>query len=808
VENGQVLPGRKWLDAFLAQCGVRTGSREYRAWDAARRRLARVHHGESLDVLPAPADAAMRLPVPRQLPAVPSDFTGRVRELGELTALSALEGTADPASPAVVVISGPAGSGKSALALRLGRELAEGYPDGQLYCSLRGEQGSLSPGSVLAGFLRALGTTADKVPHELGEQAALYRSLLAGREVLVLLDDAADEAQVRSLLPGNGRCLVIVTSRNPLPALEGTIGYPLGLLDPAEATALLARIAGPDRIGADPAAGERIAELCGRLPLAIRIAGARLRARPDWSVGHLAERLSDARRLLAELRVGDLDVRASLELSYRELATGAARLFRLLPATPGPTFSTGLAAEMAGLPERETSDVLDQLVFSQLAEPAGPGRYQMHDLTRLAGAELFGQARDRGEADEDPITAVLHWYAAGLDRVAGALLARPGLPGVPDPPPHPVTPAEALAWLDAEDASLLQVLEWSEQLGADQYTAMMAYPIGILAQYRGLWEVRPAVLDAGVAAARRLGDRRQLARLLFERGEHASDWEDSKENAVAYWTEAVTMLDAAPDSSLAASLHNRLAQAYRSLGRTAEAEGELAASAAAADPEGTYDMEASYRATDLIEVGWYQEAARLLEPQEPTWKYEQPRAEVPHRLQLAEVYRGLGQCAPEIEQLVRCRELCDEYGLRSYLPEVCFHLGLAYRSQGAYAQARDVLAPALASAQASGDHWDIGRLAFELADNQSLDDDLAGACDLFTQSAGAFATAGQWLNRAGALHRLARRRVELGDRVGADAALADAIAGLENAEDQEAAEQNRRFLQEIRAGIQVRRAAQ
>jgi tetratricopeptide (TPR) repeat protein len=742
--------------------------------------------------------------VPRQLPAVPSDFTGRVRELGELAALCSRAGTQDLPSAPVVVISGPAGSGKSALALRLCRELTAGYPDGQLYSSLRGEQGPLLPGGVLPGFLRALGTTAEEVPHELGEQAAKYRSFLARRRILILLDDALDEAQVRHLLPGDGQCLVIVTSRNPLRALEGAAGYPLGLLDPDEATALLTRIAGPDKIRADPAAGERIVQLCGRLPLAIRIAAARLRARPDWSAEYLAGRLSDAHRRLAELSAGDLDVRASLELSYRDLGTDAARLFRLLPATPGPTFSTGLAAALAGLPEPETSDLLDQLVLSQLAEPAGPRRYQMHDLTRLSGAEFFGEARSRGEAAEEPVWSVLLWYIDGLAQVAGALLTRPGIPGPPDPPSGRITPAEALAWLDAEETNLLEVFGWSEQIGADEYTAAVAHPISVLAEYRGLWEVRAAVIDAGIAAARRLGDRQQLALLLFERGEHATSWEDSKEDAVGYWTEAVTLLNAAADPLLAASLHNRLAQAYRTLARPADAERELAASmaaAAAADPEGTHDMESSFRATDLLEAGLYREAVRLLEPLEPRFGNEQPRAEVPSRLQLAEAYHGLKHYAKEIEQLVKCRELCDEYGLRSRQPEVDLRLGIAYRSHGSYARARDVLAPALESAQASGDLWESAQLAFELADNQSRDGDKAGACDLFTRSAEAFAALGQWLNRAGALNRLARDRLALGDRDGADAAVADAIAGLEHADDQETARQNRRFLEEIRAGM-------
>ena len=174
---------------------------------------------------------------------------------------------------------------------------------------------------------------------------------------------------------------------------------------------------------------------------------------------------------------------------------------------------------------------------------------------------------------------------------------------------------------------------------------------------------------------------------------------------------------------------------------------------------------------------------------------------MPYRLQLAEACNRLGRHAKETEQLIKCRELCDKDGLRSYQPEVDLRLGVAYRSHGSYAHARDVLTTALKSAQASGDLRNTGRLAFELADNQCRDGDQAAACDLFTTSAQAFTASGQWLNRAGALHRRARHRDVLGDRNGADTALADAIDGLEHADDQEAAEQTRRFLEEVKAGM-------
>lgn len=195
--------------------------------------------------------------------------------------------------------------GKSALAWRLAHELASHYPDGQLYSGMRGLDGRpVAPEVTLAQFLRALGTASGEVPADLAERAARYRSLLAGRRVLVVLDDASSEQQVRPLLPGDPACLVLVTSRNPLPALPSGLNYPLGLLDPAESLELLSRIAGADRVAADLEAGESLVQLCGRLPLALRIAAARLRSRTDWTPRYLVERLSDLRRGLRDFAGG------------------------------------------------------------------------------------------------------------------------------------------------------------------------------------------------------------------------------------------------------------------------------------------------------------------------------------------------------------------------------------------------------------------------------------------------------------------------------------------------------------------------
>jgi hypothetical protein len=464
-------------------------------------------------------------PRPAELPAALADFTGRVQELAHLGVLCAAMGYAPgaekSAAPGALAIAGPPGVGKSALALRLAHDLASKYPDGQLYRDLRGSDTTqVAASAVLGHFLRALGVRPGEVPDDPAERAALYRTLLADRRVLVLLDNASDEAQVRPLLPAGTGSAVLVTCRNPLPALEGATTYQLDVLDRDEAVALLSRVAGPDRIGADPTGSKDIVEHCGRLPLAVRIAAARLRARSDWNPADVARRLADARRRLCELHIGDLDVRVCFELSYRDLDVDAARLFRRLSLVPGPTFSVELASVLSDLPESETESLLDRLVLDQLVAPVVcAGQYQVHYLLRLFAFERF---TDAGEDYEQLMESVLGWYAVRLDRAAGGVLVRPTAPGRPNAPADP--PAAALAWLDTEAINLGFLLTLSDHLGVDWYTAAIAHPIGVYAQHCGLRAEWAATVNAGLAAARRLGARPQQAGYLSTAGSGAPSW--------------------------------------------------------------------------------------------------------------------------------------------------------------------------------------------------------------------------------------------------------------------------------------------
>ncbi|GGP54537.1 AfsR/SARP family transcriptional regulator [Streptomyces melanogenes] len=355
--------------------------------------------------------AGYRHPTPAQLPAPPSDFTGRTAAVEHL--LAAL----DAESPQIIVsaMSGLGGVGKTALALHAGHRVRHRYQDGQLHVDLGGTSADpVEPEEVLGRFLRALGIGA--VPDGLDQRAALYRSLLAGRRVLVLLDNAADGRQVDPLLPGTPGCAALVTSRVRL-SLPSARAFELDVFSDEEALALLSRIVGPARIAAEPEAAAELVAACGRLPLAVRIVGARLAQRPVWTVAGLVDRLTEEQHRLGQIKIGDLAVDATFRLSYDQLPPDLTRAFRLASLADGPVFSVPMAASLLDRDERQTEALLEQLVDVGLLEPSGERRYRYHDLLRLfarARAEEAGPAGEGTQASEAD---------AALDRLVDFCLA-------------------------------------------------------------------------------------------------------------------------------------------------------------------------------------------------------------------------------------------------------------------------------------------------------------------------------------------------------------------------------------------------
>ncbi|WP_087887291.1 AfsR/SARP family transcriptional regulator [Streptomyces alboflavus] len=347
---------------------------------------------------------------PLQLPPTTPDFTGRsgfLHDLGELLADS------PGAVLAVSALAGIGGVGKTTLAVHVAHQARPGFPDGQLYVDLQGTGARpTEPETVLGAFLRALGTEDSAIPDSLEERSALYRSVLHGRRVLVLLDNARDAAQVRPLIPSTEGCATIVTSRVRMVDLTGAHLVDLDVMSPDEALQLFTKIVGGERVRTEHRAALDVVAACGFLPLAIRIAASRLAARRTWTVSVLAAKLSDERRRLDELQAGDLAVKATFEMGYGQLDLAQARAFRLVGLADGPDISLAAAAAMLDQAHDDSEEILESLVDTGFLEAAAPGRYRYHDLTRL-------YARACAERDEDSpgerraaLTRLLDFYLA------------------------------------------------------------------------------------------------------------------------------------------------------------------------------------------------------------------------------------------------------------------------------------------------------------------------------------------------------------------------------------------------------------
>ncbi|NAS20953.1 hypothetical protein GT755_04540 [Herbidospora sp. NEAU-GS84] len=353
--------------------------------------------------------------VPRELPRDIASFTGRTAEIAFLDEIATVPDAAEArgSSPVIGAVDGMAGVGKTTLAVHVAHRLADRYPDGQLFVDLRGfTRGGapVDPGDALDQLLRSLGVPGDRIPHDPGARASLYRTRLAGRRVLVLLDNVATEAQVRPLLPGSPTCLVLITSRRRLAGLEDVRPLSLDVLPRADAVTLFARTAGEQRVsGEAPGLLAEIVELCGRLPLAIRIAAARLRIRPGWTPAHLADRMRDHQHRLGELEVGPLSIAAALDLSYHHLTPGQQDMYRLLGLHPGPDIEPRAAAALVGTTVEHAGRLLDDLVDAHLLQEPAPGRYRFHDLPRAhASATLADEDTDHDR--QEALTRLFDHY--------------------------------------------------------------------------------------------------------------------------------------------------------------------------------------------------------------------------------------------------------------------------------------------------------------------------------------------------------------------------------------------------------------
>ncbi|MFI6677739.1 ATP-binding protein [Kribbella sp. NPDC050470] len=414
-----------------------------------------------------PAASIDSLPVPWQLPPAIPDFTGRSAQLDAV--LSALRDPDGSGGGAVglVAVTGMGGIGKTALAVRAAHKLVMSYPDGQLYLNLRG----YGPGKptatadALGQLLRSLGLDVQLIPEGVEEAAALLRSQLAGRRMLMLLDNATDVHQITPLLPGSPGSAVIITSRASLAALPGARQIRLDALSETESVDLLAGVAGTDRVAAEPDAAESLTRFAGRLPLAVRLIGARLAARPGWPIQHLVDFLENEGRRLDSLGSDDTGVRASiassvrfLESSDRELDREAALALPTLSVPDGSDLHTSVAAHLLDMPIRHAGLVLERLVDLNLLDPVAPERYRFHDLIRAYARELAEQSLTQSELDAG-LGRVLRFYigfAWACQSLTHEASQRPGLATIRIPPvPALRDTVSALRWLDDEERNLI-----------------------------------------------------------------------------------------------------------------------------------------------------------------------------------------------------------------------------------------------------------------------------------------------------------------------------------------------------------------
>lgn len=475
---------------------------------------------------PVPRNGPPALLTPAQLPNDLAAFAGRETESAWIPGAGHVPDPDGPGAARVVAIGGAAGVGKTAFAVHHAHRIARHFPDGQLFVNLCGfhpRTPALDPASVLHGFLAALGVPDRLVPEDTAARTALFRSTLAERRVLVVLDNARDEEQVRPLLPNGPGCLTLVTSRNRLTGLaagDGARPLSLPLLSETEAYEMLARRLGPERLDAEPEATADIVRLCGRLPLALAVIAARVVLDPTFPLSTVADELRENGGRLDALTTGDTgtDLRAVFSWSYRALQRPAARLFRLIALHPGPDITAPAVASLIALPPARARRLLNELAQVRLAEQSVPGRYTLHDLLREYAAELT-QDEDTGAERRDATARVLDHYVF-TGHAGNRLLNHEPKPVVPGPLSPGTVPEQledverVTRWFTAEQPVMERLLQAAVAQRLDRHVTALARVLKEYLNRHERWPEAVAVLTSALDAARRQGDRHEQGRCL------------------------------------------------------------------------------------------------------------------------------------------------------------------------------------------------------------------------------------------------------------------------------------------------------
>ncbi|MFI6942515.1 tetratricopeptide repeat protein [Streptomyces sp. NPDC050418] len=609
--GGQTVP--PW-PAVLALCKVvRRDPRPLRpVWERSSSPLPAPPRSSRLVTppLPAPAAGPKDVPPPRNdLPRDVADFTGREKQLAAV--LDAVE------AHRVVAVDGMAGVGKTCLAVHAAHRLADTFPQAQLYLDLHGFTEGREPlgaDPALRALLSALGVPSERIPQEGGVEplAAVWRAELAHRRAVIVLDNAADAEQVRPLLPGAGASVALITSRNRLVGLDEVPPVSLEVLTPEESAELLRRASGDaggpeSRLGRDPGATAEVLRLCGQLPLALRLAAARLRHRPGWTVGVLVERLAEG--------PGEFDT--ALAMSVRQLDHATGRLFRLLGLVPGETFDMYVAGALADVPPRAAREMLEDLLDAHLVQERSPGRYRLHDLVHQH-ARRAGAVQDPAALREKALRRVLDHYvhtAAAADAAMPFLAGTRG-PSAGEPPasvPSFADKRAALGWYMNEYTNLIAAFEAAVATGADRHVCELPrFMRTYFARRCGTTHLN-FLFERSLTAARRLGDPWQLAEAHSDLGFARYNAGRMAEADAAY-ASALPLVAETGDLRSRAELTMRLGYLKWDEGQVTEPLGLFRQAAGLYEEAGSATGAAharAYEAWALLQLGHHEEAARL-----------------------------------------------------------------------------------------------------------------------------------------------------------------------------------------------------
>jgi DNA-binding SARP family transcriptional activator/tetratricopeptide (TPR) repeat protein len=633
----------------------------------------------------------------RQLPPDIANFIGRGSELAAILDAS----PPDPGTPVIVVLEGMAGVGKTTLAVRAAHQLTRAgrYGDGQFFVDLRGFSpagDAADPAAVLEAFLRLLGIPAQRIPADLESRAAVFRDRVVGQHMLFVLDNAADEEQVRPLLPGCGTCMVVVTSRRSL-AVDGARSWEVLPLRDDEAVDLLASVIGTDRVNREPQTSRALAARCGHLPLAVALAAQRLRTRPTWSIATLVARLADDDHLLDWLALGRRSADSLFALSYRTLATDRQQIFRMLGVHPGDDATAASCAALTGRDPVQVELALESLVDEHLLHQRVPGRYQMHGLLRAHAVRRCRTEDDVAER-RAAMGRLLDWYVSATD-AANRLIRRFGVPLTvaefrsPVPVPPVATAAEAMAWLDSEYGNVMASVRVAV---AGNWHAQVIRLAHLLQRYfvrRNRFDDWVATFELAVASARSLGDRSALAYSLLGLGQAVGSAGEPA-RAVESLREGLDLHRQLGDRAGEADGLDYLGVVHRRTGRYAEAARDhrqaldlLAELAERADPAREAMVHSNY-SVDLHLLDRNAEALvharRALEIQQ---SLDDPGGEASIRTNLGLLCARLGQHAEATRHSAIALALHREMGSRPGEAHALANLSLSHARLGEHDQA-------------------------------------------------------------------------------------------------------------------------